>query len=153
MTEHKHIHVHKHHEENVQQKIVEYELYKNGIDSLARELSLVNSSISNLSTAKSTLEAIKNLKEKNELLVPIGGNIFLKANLKDKDSVLAGIGPELLLKKDLKSATKTIDEQVDELTDARKKMEDRIRELSDKMAKLEPELRKFSEELRKKAEK
>lgn len=131
-------------------KVVEYNIYKAQLEQLVNELSVLNQTSSNLLLAKNTLENIQNLEGEPEILVPIGGNTFLKAHVKDTKNVLAGIGADIIVKKEVPDAISTIEKQLEELRGAKQKIEAQLKEFSERMGKLEPELEKMLEEARQK---
>ena len=109
--------------------------------------------MSNLLTAKTALENIDKESQSPDILVPIGGNAFLKAELKEKGKVLTGVGADVVMEKPIPDALSTIDTQLEQLKTASEKIESNIREFDARMAKLEPELQKMGSSLREKAEK
>lgn len=140
-------------EKYLQEKFVEYNIYKSELEVLAKELGTLNVTEHNLGIGKMTLSNVENLDEKPEILVPIGGNVFVKAKIVDTKNVLVGIGSDIVVKKEISNAIETIDKQLGDLKEAREKIEKQVYKLNEKMKALEPELEKMAKELRKKSAK
>jgi len=138
--------------EDFQKKFVEYNIYKQQAEGLAKELGLLQSTTQNLEMARQTLSNLGELEEKPEILVPIGGNTFLTAEIKNPKKVLTGIGSDIIVQKDTPSAIETIGKQLSELKQAAEKMQATLMDLDQKMKGLEPALQKFAEEMKKKKE-
>lgn len=137
-------------QEDFQRKFVEYNIYKSQVEGIVKELALLNSTANNLQMAKQTLENINELKEKPEVMLPIGGNAFLKADVKDTEHVLVGIGSDVIVKKGIPDAVSTIEKQLDDINKARNKMEEQVKDIDKKMSDLEPAIQEMAAHLREK---
>ena len=58
---------------------------------------------------------IEKEKENTELLVPIGGNSYVKAKITDTNKVIVGLGAGVSVEKSLADAKSTLKERLDEL--------------------------------------
>lgn len=136
--------------EEFQKKYTEYSVYKSQVDALANEIAIINTTLNNLSAAKTTIENVNKLTEKQEILVPIGGNAFLKATIDDTKNVLLNIGSNVIVNKSIADALQVIEKQISDLTKAQESLSAKIEDLTSKIETIEPELAKMAEELRKK---
>ncbi len=84
-------------------------------ETLQQRISMVNAAISDLTFANMTLDGIEKEKENAELLVPIGGNAYVKAKLADTNTVIVGMGAGVSVEKTLAEAKVTLKERLDEL--------------------------------------
>ena len=140
-------------EKNFQEKYMQYNLYKQQAQGLLQEISLLNQTAQNLNTAREVLSNLESAKDKSEILVPVGGNTFLKAKLDDKENVLVGIGADVVLKKPMPEAISTIGEQLENLKNAGARLGKQMQDLEENMRVLEPEIQKMMLEARKEQKK
>jgi prefoldin alpha subunit len=76
---------------------------------------MVNAAITDLTYASLTLEGMEKEKENAELLVPIGGNSYVKAKISDTNKIIVGLGAGVSVEKTLVDAKATLKERLDEL--------------------------------------
>ena len=85
-------------------------------ETLQQRISMVNAAITDLTYASMTLEGIETEKENAELLVPIGGNSYVKAKIADTSKIIVGLGAGVSVEKNLVDAKQTLKERLEELT-------------------------------------
>lgn len=102
-------------EEELRKLSVEMRYLEQTAETLQQRISMVNAAISDLTYASMTLEGIEKEKENVELLVPIGGNAYVKAKLADTNTVIVGMGAGVSIEKTLAEAKVTLKERLDEL--------------------------------------
>jgi prefoldin alpha subunit len=71
--------------------------------------------MTDLTYASMTLEGVEQEKENAELLIPIGGNSYIKANLATMDKIVVGIGAGVSVEKSLQEAKSILKERLGEL--------------------------------------
>lgn len=84
-------------------------------EALQQRIGMVNAAIQDLTFASMTLDGIETEKENAELLVPIGGNAYVKAKLADTNTIIVGMGAGVSVEKTLADAKVTLKERLDEL--------------------------------------
>jgi prefoldin alpha subunit len=84
-------------------------------DTLQQRIGMVNAAITDLTYANMTLDGIATEKENAELLVPIGGNTYVKAKIADTNKIIVGVGAGVSVEKTLLDAKVTLKERLDEL--------------------------------------
>jgi prefoldin alpha subunit len=84
-------------------------------DTLQQRIGMVNAAITDLTYANMTLDGIATEKENAELLVPIGGNTYVKAKIADTNKIIVGVGAGVSVEKTLVDAKVTLKERLDEL--------------------------------------
>jgi prefoldin alpha subunit len=102
-------------EEELRRLSVEMRYLEQTADALQQRISMVNAAIADLTYANMTLDGIEKEKENAELLVPIGGNSYVKAKLADTNTVIVGMGAGVSVEKPLAEARVTLKERLDEL--------------------------------------
>jgi prefoldin alpha subunit len=130
-------------EQNFQQKYMQYNLYKQQAQGLLKEISLLNQTMQNLTIAQEVLTNLNGAKKDSEILVPVGGNTFVKAKIADEKNVLSGVGADVILKKPIPEALKTITEQLENLKKTGEELGTKMKEIEDNMRDLEPEIQKM----------
>ena len=102
-------------EEELRRLSVEMRYLEQTAETLQQRISMVNAAIADLTYANMTLDGIEKEKENAELLVPIGGNSYVKAKLADTNTVIVGMGTGVSVEKPLAEARVTLKERLDEL--------------------------------------
>ncbi|MGA2385382.1 MAG: prefoldin subunit alpha [Candidatus Bathyarchaeia archaeon] len=102
-------------EEELRKLSVEMRYLEQTADTLQQRISMVNAAITDLTYANMTLDGIEKEKENAELLVPIGGNSYVKAKIADTNKVIVGMGAGVSVEKTLPEARVTLKERLDDL--------------------------------------
>jgi prefoldin alpha subunit len=102
-------------EEELRKLSVEMRFLEQTAESLQQRMSMMNAAITDLTYANMTLEGIEKEKENAELLVPIGGNSYVKVKLANPDKVVVGMGAGVSIEKTLPEAKAIVKERLDEL--------------------------------------
>jgi len=136
-------------EEELRRLSVEMRILEQTAEALQSRISMVNAVITDLTYANMTLEGLEKQKENAELLVPIGGNSYIKARLEDPDKVTVGIGAGVSVEKTLQEAKEIIRKRLDDLEKSRTSLQqqfsqviDRINEDRERFEELAAQLRK-----------
>jgi len=99
-------------QENKQALIYQFRYLKEQRDMFVNQIEIVNASLNNLMNTKATTENLKNVKEGEEILVPIGGLINIHATIKDPKKILLYISQDIVIEKDLDSSIEFIDKVI-----------------------------------------
>jgi prefoldin alpha subunit len=102
-------------DEELRRLSVEMRYLEQTAETLQQRISMVNAAIADLTYAHMTLNGIEKEKENAELLVPIGGNSYVKAKLAHTNTVIVGMGAGVSIEKPLVEARVTLKERLDEL--------------------------------------
>jgi len=136
-------------EQEFQQKYMQYNAYKQQAQGLVQEISMLNQTAQSLDTAREVLTNLEKSKENNEILVPIGGNTFLKAKMADKDNVLVGVGSDVVLKKSTSDTITKLTEQLETLKNSGEELGKQMHEIDGKLRELEPQIQEMVQAVRK----
>jgi len=107
---------------------------------LSQQREVALNAINETSRAISTLQEYKALKEDEELLVPIGGDTFLKAKAVDDKAAIIGVGSDVLIEKDT-------DRVIEQLSDRAKVIEETGNKITSGIAELTQEAEALSKRL------
>ena len=96
--------------------------------------------------AKATLENIKNIKEGNELLLPLGGNVFVNATISSVSDVFMDVGSNVILKKSAADAISKLTELLEELSKREKDLVSNIKFYENEMQDLMPKIQAIQQQ-------
>ena len=97
---------------NSQSLLYQFKYLKEQRDMFQGQLEVIRASLSNLMNTKTTVENLKELKEGEEILVPIGGLINLSATIKNPQKLLLYVSQDVVIEKDLDSSIEYIDKLI-----------------------------------------
>jgi prefoldin alpha subunit len=100
--------------QNFEQQLYQFRYLREQRDMLAQQLEIINASLGNLLTTKTTTENLKEVKEGEEILVPIGGMISLKAKIMNPEKVLLYVSQDVIVEKDLDGTIEFIDKLIEQ---------------------------------------
>ena len=126
-----------------QKILAEYEYLRNQADAIQRNRDMINASMAELDIVLNTLDEIKNNKE--EILVPIGGDSFVSAKIIDAKKVLIGLGSDVSVKKTIPDAKTDLKARLKELEVVRKDIIEKLGSLLDRIEQLSPQVRSIVE--------
>ena len=113
--------------QNFEKQLYQFRYLKEQRDMLQGQLEIVNASLSNLMTTKSTLENLKDgVNKDDEILVPIGGLVNIKASIKETEKVLLFINQDTNIEKNIEESIEFIDKLVSQHNDQIKFLTERI---------------------------
>ena len=113
--------------ENFERQLYQFRYLKEQRDMLQGQLEIVNASLSNLITTKNTLENLKDgVTKDDEILVPIGGLVNIRASIKDTERVLLFINQDTVIEKNVKESIEFIDKLMSQHNDQIKFLTERI---------------------------
>ena len=95
--------------QNAQELVYRFKYLKEQRDMFVGQLDLLNASLGNIVNTKNTIENLKNVKDNEEILVPIGGLANVKANIKDPGKIILYINQDIAIEKDLDSSMEFLD--------------------------------------------
>ena len=98
-----------------QEQLLKFRYFKEQRDMFQGQLELINASLGNVMNTKTTIENIKEgVKENDEILVPIGGLVNIKATIKDPEKVLLSVTQDVVIEKDLDSSIEFLDKLIEQ---------------------------------------
>ncbi|MEM3609085.1 MAG: prefoldin subunit alpha, partial [Candidatus Bathyarchaeia archaeon] len=86
-------------EEELRRLSVELRFLEQTAEAIQSRINMVNAAITDLTYASMTLEGLEKEKENSEILVPIGGNSYIKAKLENPDKIIVGMGAGISVEK------------------------------------------------------
>ncbi|MFX1420068.1 MAG: prefoldin subunit alpha [Promethearchaeota archaeon] len=101
--------------QDYQENLLKFRYIKEQRDMLGGQLEIVNASLANLMNTKRTIENLKEgIKQDDEILVPIGGLVNIKASIKEPEKVLLAVTQDVIIEKDLDGAIEFLDKLIEQ---------------------------------------
>lgn len=130
-------------EEELRKLSVEIRYLEEIAETIQSRIRMINTAMTDLTYANMTLEGLEKEGENAELLIPIGGNAYVKAKLQSANKVTVGIGAGISIEKSVSEAKEIIKKRLEELEKSLEELQrqfnqvaSRIRENQERMQKL-----------------
>lgn len=120
-------------EEELRRLSVEMRILEQTAEALQARINMVNAVITDLTYANMTLEGLEKQKENTELLIPIGGNSYIKARLETPDKITVGIGAGVSVEKTLQEAKEIIRKRLEDMEKSRVALQQQFSQVIDKI--------------------
>ncbi|MEM1589073.1 MAG: prefoldin subunit alpha [Candidatus Bathyarchaeia archaeon] len=120
-------------EEELRRLSVEMRILEQTAEALEARINMVNAVLTDLTYANMTLEGLEKQKENAELLIPIGGNTYIKARLETPDKVTVGIGAGVSVEKTLQDAKEIIKKRLEDLEKSRVSLQQQLSQVIDRI--------------------
>ncbi|MEM2419674.1 MAG: prefoldin subunit alpha [Candidatus Bathyarchaeia archaeon] len=120
-------------EEELRKLSVEMRILEQTAEALQARINMVNAVITDLTYANMTLEGLEKQKENTELLIPIGGNSFIRARLENPDRITVGIGAGVSVEKNIQEAKEIIRKRLEDLEKSRTSLQQQLSQVIDKI--------------------
>jgi prefoldin alpha subunit len=125
-------------------RIYEFRLLKEQRDVFQTQLEFINSLLTNLMNTKITIENLKNVKDGDEILVPIGGYVNLNAIIKNPEKIMLYVSHDVMIEKDLNGSIEFLDKLIVEHNE-------QMQNIAAQVQKLEATLMQMSQAFQKEA--
>ena len=120
---------------------VESRLLEQTAEAIQARVNMLNAVIADLTYANMTLEGLEKTEGNLELLVPIGGNSYIKAKLESKETIILGIGAGISLEKKSEEAKIIVKTRLENLEKAKASLQQQstevVKELGENREKFE----------------
>lgn len=98
-----------------QEQLVKFRYLKEQSDMFQNQLEMINASLGNVLNTKKTVENLKEgVNNGDEILVPIGGLVNIKAYIKDTEKVLLAVTQDVVIEKDLDDTLEYLEKMVEQ---------------------------------------
>jgi len=120
-------------EEELRKLSVEIRVLEANAETVQSRINMVNAVITDLSYASMTLEGLEKEKENSELMVPIGGNSYIKARLDNPDKIIVGMGAGVSVEKTLQEAKEIIKKRLENLENTRLTLQQQLAQIAERI--------------------
>ena len=136
-------------EEKVQKLYIEFQLLNQQIQQLEKQNEALDNKLIELIMTNQSLDDLKDIKEKTEILVPVSAGIHAKAEIKDGKSFVVNVGANVALVKDLNSTKEIIKNQIVEIRELQESLAEQLQERVTKASSMEQEINQIASEIQK----
>jgi len=123
-------------QEELQKTLLELEMHKRRLEAITQRMQMIEATIFELDDTAKAIDAMKNEKKGNEILVSIGSGSYFKAAVKDKEKILIGAGAGISIEKTTDEAKKTLESRKEGLHKIADELQKNASELSERMSYL-----------------
>lgn len=132
--------------QELQKTLAEMESWKKQLETLVQQSMVVEKAVMELNSTIELLDQLKKNKKGAELLVPIGGNNFIKATLADTETVLAGVGAGISVEKKVDDTIASIKNRADYLGKTLARLRENAVRINDRVEELGGTIREMVEQ-------
>lgn len=130
-------------QQRMNQQLYAFRYLKEQREFFMGQIELINTSYNNLINTKNTLENLKNVKQGDEILVPIGGILNLKANIKDPDKSLFYVGNDVVIEKSIEESIETVEKLMEQHKEQVQKLQETLQQIENNLQAASQELQRF----------
>ena len=109
-------------EEEITKNLSLIEYYKDQLNSLELQSQYLQAALADYHKGKITIEQLEKIDDPSEILIPIGGGMFLNGSVINSSKVLVDIGAGLITEKTIEDAIKKIDERIKTVQENQEKL-------------------------------
>lgn len=98
-----------------QEQLMKFRYLREQREMLQGQLEIINASRANVMNSKITLENLKEgVKDNDEILVPVGGIVNIRASIKEPEKVLIAVNQDVVIEKDLDTAIEFLNKIIEQ---------------------------------------
>ena len=113
--------------QNLEQQLNQFRYIKEQRDMFQGQFEIINVSLGNLYTTKLTLDNLRDgVNENDEILIPIGGLVSIKATIKDTKKVLVYVKNDTIIEKTVEEAIEFVSKLIEQHNTQLKFLQERI---------------------------
>ena len=116
-------------EEQMRRLVYEIQLMQGTSETLQQRLAILQNAMTDLTVARESINALKELKEGAPILIPTGGGTFVNANLGDLKHILVNIGADVSIEMNLDEAMQDVSNRLDEIQKSSQSVQQQLQEI------------------------
>lgn len=128
--------------EDIQTKQIELKMIDYQLRQLQGQLQQLDNDLMEIEMIRTNLDDLKNSKKGSEILAPIANGLFVRADLKENDEVLVNVGGNVTVKKNVEESKGILKERIEEVSKIRKELLEAMEKLGKQAMVMEEELSK-----------
>ncbi len=132
-------------DDELRQAVSAMDTLKAQMDALAEQLQLIQASIGEFSRARDTAHSYVSVEENAEVMVPVGGGVYLPARAVNTGRGLVSTGAGYTFEEPLNRIIEMTDARIKELVEASQKVYDRMGELQRQLGSLQTMIEREAE--------
>ncbi len=116
--------------QNFQRQLSQYRYLQEQREIYQNQFEMMNASLLNFQNSKKTIQNIMDgVKENDEILIPIGGIVSIKASIKDTNNALLFVGQDIVIERSLGESIEFIDKLVEKYSESMKFIIERLQSI------------------------
>jgi len=129
-------------DEEIRRLLVELRLLEGTARTLQARLEVVDTALSEILIANSTLEGIKNKPKGTEALVPVGAGSFIQVELADSEKIVMGVGAGVSIEKPVNDSIESLKSRQNDLEKLRMSLQQQLTQVA---SRIEDERRRLND--------
>lgn len=122
--------------QNAQELLYQFRYLREQRDMLASQFDFISASLRNLTNTKTTVTNLKDLKGGEEILLPLGGIINVKATIKNPEKVLVFVNQDVVIEKDIDASIEFVDKLIEQHNQQIEFLQTQIQNLDTNLARM-----------------
>ncbi len=122
--------------QNAQELLYQFRYLREQRDMLASQFDFISASLRNLTNTKTTVTNLKDLKGGEEILLPLGGIINVKATIKNPEKVLVFVNQDVVIEKDIDASIEFVDKLIEQHNQQIQFLQTQIQNLDTNLARM-----------------
>ncbi|TFF93837.1 MAG: prefoldin subunit alpha [Promethearchaeota archaeon] len=127
--------------ENSQRLASQFQYLREMQQMYEQNLDIINASLNNLINTQKTIKNLHDVENDEEILVPIGGMINLRAKIQNPEKVLLSVSDDVVIEKDLDRSNEFIEKLIEQ-------HKDQVKFLNEQLQQIEANLQGISQRYR-----
>jgi prefoldin alpha subunit len=132
-------------EQQVQEELARLDAYRNQLNAMLQQLQYLSASRAEHLRAREALDGLERLHADGEILVPLGGDTFVRGTPMKDSPVLVGVGSGVVVEMDRAQVTEVLTERMTKIEQAATDLEGQARGLDDRIQLLSRRLESLSQ--------
>lgn len=124
----------------------ELQAYREEGQILQQQIANLQATLAEIDSSAETLKNLKSVKE--EVLLPIGAGVYLKAKIIDNDKILLSIGADVIAEKNVNEAVEFLASKSKKINELRNQLQKNLVEVSNNIMKLDEDAKKITGRMR-----
>jgi prefoldin alpha subunit len=131
-------------QESLQEKAILYQILQKHLENLTQNAVMLERRYEEIEATRMALEDIGKLKEKNEILIPLGSGFFTYGRITEPGKMLADAGAGMFMDKDSASSKALLADKKEEIEKIAGELQNEMSEVSSRLNSLTSELESMS---------
>ncbi len=127
-------------DKELERSILELNMMNNKLQEMEQQLQIIEKQIQEFQLTSIALQDLETTRLDNEVLSPIGQNIFVKSKLLDNNEVFVDIGSKIFAKKSIPEAQEIINKKFEDFVSVREKIVDQAQMLAQEMMGIQKDI-------------
>lgn len=132
-------------EQQVQEDLVRLDAYRNQLSAMVQQLQYLQASRADHQRARETLEGLERVGGTGEVLIPIGGETFLRGAPESGAKVLLGVGAGIVVELERPRVVELLAQRTTKIEEAAGELEGQVRTLDERIQLLSRRLESIQE--------